>query len=87
MKKQLKALAQYLAGTRLVRKFVGNLIYPAVAEYLRDEVRPDVVSHLGWLKRLPGRHIRISYLTRSCVQPARIAHLTGCDVIGRHAGE
>lgn len=47
MKKLLKALAAYLARSRVMRSLVGNLIYPAVVDSLRDEVQPDVVSQSG----------------------------------------
>ena len=52
MRKILKSFAKYVAGRPLVRRAVGNLIYPAVVEYLRDEVHADVVSPSGLVEEL-----------------------------------
>jgi hypothetical protein len=52
MKRAVKALIRYVATRSIVRRAVGNLIYPAIIEYLGYEVRPDVASPSGVVEQL-----------------------------------
>lgn len=52
MKKVLKAIVRYLATREIVCRLVGNLIYPGVIQYLRDEIQPDVASPSGIVETL-----------------------------------
>ncbi len=52
MKRFLKACAARLSESRLMLRIVGNLIYPAVARCLRDEIQADVASPSGFAEAL-----------------------------------
>jgi len=52
VKKALKRLIRYLATRESVVRLVGNVIYPGVIQYLRDEIRPDVASASGTVEAL-----------------------------------
>jgi len=43
---------RYLATRESVVRLVGNVIYPGVIQYLRDEIRPDVASASGTVEAL-----------------------------------
>jgi methyltransferase family protein len=47
VKKFLKAYMSRLSTSRLMRRIVANLVYPAVARCLRDEIQADVASPSG----------------------------------------
>lgn len=52
IKKLLKGIAGHLARSRAMHAAVHHLICPAVVDFLRNEVQPDVVSNSGLVEAL-----------------------------------
>jgi hypothetical protein len=52
MKRVLKAYVTRLSESRLMLRIVANLVYPAVARCLRDEIQADVASPSGFAEAL-----------------------------------
>jgi hypothetical protein len=52
MKKMVKAYVARLSESRLMLRIVENLLYPAVAKCLRDEIQADIGSPSGFAEAL-----------------------------------